>query len=971
MPLFPSSNVPNGTQPNRPSPAAPLNTTSSSTAPTPVPLVTEGGTPSIQQSIGSSVSPSFAASLVGTIATPAQRAAAIGPAPSENQSNVIGGGGGPPSPVLQQQGNPALSSTASSQTGPTLSEPSVPAARIVGAPTESAAQYYAAYDTLNNQINQQGQGQYQFNQQGAVTSAILNQLPPQEQQQIQNGTLTASVNQNGEVTLSPSAGAQIASNALEGITSRNINNLLGVGNYQQPNTVISSSISQQGPSGQQVSPSPLLPIQLSAIQQGQVSRGLQAAQGQISNNPQLAQEQAQYKSEIASAQQTLNSPLVGYQFTVAPYSQAIAKYLKPLFVDNFQNSGYGSQQASRAGQYFVNSLAGLPLLPIGIENLLTNPIGSLESQYNYLSQAGPYGLLGAFAPFAASLPLEEAVLPYATEPISSAGGLARAGLTRAIFPETTRIVFENPENLESFGTAEFPSGQQINLLRGTTQKMQPISNLETQISKTVQANPDQAQFIQVSPTADLYNQLKNGGTGYVSAPVSFGKGFRNLFSNDEFGNPLYVSAPNLQNGQPISQAYLGYAFGGPESEAIGKAGSNVAYGLRFSQTPITPEEYASVSGQTDILNNIRQAYQNGNGGSVIPVAQNFYSGYEDYARSQGQPLYSAPQTFLENGETEAVIAPGTVISGTPDSQLNTFIIRPNQGIYQNTPLASIIPTTQRFVSQGASAQPTLLSNEDLSLLSSAGPYDTLTASQQGYIASALNSPSTPPALVSSINAALQDNQLLAAYQNLIQNNYTSTLNGQPLYTPYPSPQIVNSALALGNSKVNSQASQAGPTEQSLFGEYSAPTNLINSNTPYGELPQYIDPSVSIPYSQLLELYNSGGISPYGLQTYGSPYYEGVLGSPYDYDYTQRRILSPGLDGYLSTYWQRLAQRLASQSAGGRAYTPSLISGFLYPQENQRFLSRYNPTLEPSEPISGLEVRPVLTRSQNQRLRGPA
>ena len=53
---------------------------------------------------------------------------------------------------------------------------------------------------------------------------------------------------------------------------------------------------------------------------------------------------------------------------------------------------------------------------------------------------------------------------------------------------------------------------------------------------------------------------------------------------------------------------------------------------------------------------------------------------------------------------------------------------------------------------------------------------------------------------------------------------------------------------------------------------------------------------------------------------------------------------------------------------GRDYEPSLISGFLEPGENVRFLKAYNPAENPAAEISGLAVRPVLSKQQTERLR---
>ena len=233
--------------------------------------------------------------------------------------------------------------------------------------------------------------------------------------------------------------------------------------------------------------------------------------------------------------------------------------------------------------------------------------------------------------------------------------------------------------------------------------------------------------------------------------------------------------------------------------------------------------------------------------------------------------------------------------------------------------------------------------------------------------------------------ALNNPNVLTSAQAVAQSVPTPTI---PLpVVPFIAPNNPSPATEPLGLSYTAPSVATAPTEASLFQSLSAPTQSPSSASSAASLPYSIGgSSPSIPYSTRLR--------------YASPYVGVPISSPSAFGYNESPPVSPSLSlspsfspsvsvpPSVSPSSQKSRQE-GSPSTGlsfslgkgsrpklltptmqkyGRDYDPSLISGFLEPGENARFLKAYNPAENPAADISGLAVRPVLSKQQTERLR---
>ena len=628
---------------------------------------------------------------------------------------------------------------------------------------------------------------------------------------------------------------------------------------------------------------------------------------------------------------------------VVPTEQALLQaYISGLIIGGALPIGEAVAQGVEVGQLNY----GIPqstasstrlLYSLGVPGLVSTGVGAATG-----SQQSP---LVNFA-IGAGMPLAE-------EGIESATGLGTAVINKAINPEGTKITLQNPSGSPTLSKAQFntPEGEynlELYPSTGAKPKYLPASKLEQQTTEAGQENPKLAQGIHTTQNKPFYQESQ--GTTYVGAPAEQGKGFRQIATVDKFGNPLYGSTPKVdENGQVINRAYLGYGTGENNAESSGKeavANPNKAYGLRFNiADAVRTDDYAQISNTQNELADIRAGIANGD--PDVARAKQYYQQYENYARSQGVPLASPVTAFYPSSEQEIVIAPGTVTEGVPNSNLNSFVIRPNQGILKGVPIAeNILPSTLQYYTHAITPLPTFLSQEQLESINKNGEAQTFGNQAERNIAEQV--PSIAQSVPNSVSSALP-----SIPTNVSQpTSFNQNLSTVPSITSVPLslPSSVAPPISVPEN-IYSSPSEIPPIPSS--NNTSIVPSIIPSIPESTETIPYSTPSIT-PSSFVSTLPSTSSIpsSTPSITTSPSPY-------PYPYEYPPRRIL-PNLTPQQLTHIKELEQQKARNQIPQEygIYRGDIESGFGIEAPNL-----------PKSSLLGIAQRPTaITTQEAARLR---
>ena len=538
----------------------------------------------------------------------------------------------------------------------------------------------------------------------------------------------------------------------------------------------------------------------------------------------------------------------------------------------------------------------------------------------------------------------------------SASKLLGLGFDKLTNPSGTIIGYELPADSPVYTEVETPTGN-MRIYRGTTQEMQPLSDLQQQVRDSITAPTESgyAAGIHLTLAKDFVDDLENGESVIVSSPSEQAKGFRNLFTHPEYENPLYLAPSQLENGANIRQAYGGYVGLSDAAESGGKLvegtpGQYSGVEIRLTKDNVLlPDEYAEMTGTQKELANLQNRVAKGKlSDSLTQQMQDYYNQYADYARSQGKAAIVAPENvWLPSGETQLVVQAGAVMErgGSP---YNLWTIGPNKGRFQNIP---ILENTAPSVIQGH-----IVPAEVRAVL----PYATEEAAQEAQIkpiptlSPEQSIAGQTPEIPQTVMMAPAESSISSPMQSIASQQYNLYLRNSGLVSPSQAALISASIPASLDQVSNITSSYLNESMPGLpAGSIGTITHSV-ANSLISELPDALSLNREIPLSSSIDnvlsqnTYLASSLNTEQIQELSdviSQLYLSQVESVNTFP-NSPSLIPPNTQGNPSD--RKEERKLIPFS--GRKYTPS-VATMLFPGLNTEGITDIN------SPLLGIGIRP--------------